>query len=110
MEQTLLDMCYGVESLVNINQIHDLDDKNSCSVLHTEVSMIKKGFVAGPCLESPVEYLQINSLFAVNQADKYKPILNLSKPEGNSYNEALIPQKIRKFLCLHLNKKLIYHF
>ena len=105
MEQTLLDMRYGAESLVDISQLHDLDDKNSRSVLHTEVgraytdqlvTMIKKGFVAGPFLESPVENLRINSLFAVNQADKYRPILNLSKPEGNSYNEAIIPHKIRK--------------
>lgn len=105
MEQTLLDMRYGAESLVDINKLHELDDKNSRSVLHSEVgraytdqlvTMIKKGFVAGPFPEPPIENLRINSLFAVNQADKYRPILNLSKPEGNAYNEAIIPHKIRK--------------
>ena len=59
-------------------------------------TMIKKGFVAGPFDESPVPNLRLNSNFAVNQSDKYRPILNLSKPDGNSFNEAIIPHKLRK--------------
>ena len=35
---------------------------------------------------------QTNELFL----NKFRPILNLSQPEGNSYNEAIIPAKMRK--------------
>ncbi len=35
-------------------------------------------------------------MFAVYQVDKYRPILKLSKPEGNFYNEAIIPHKVCK--------------
>ena len=91
--------------MIDESKLSSLDDGNSKSVLLPEVArhytdqlatMIKKGFVAGPFDESPVPNLRLNSLFAVNQSDKYRPILNLSKPDGNSFNEAIIPQKLRK--------------
>ena len=105
IERTLLNLREGADALVDESKLHPLDDDNSKSVLLPEVArhytdqlatMIKKGFVAGPFDESPIPNLRINSLFAVNQSDKYRPILNLSKPEGNSFNEAIIPHKLRK--------------
>ena len=43
------------------------------------VTMIKKGFVAGPFTpdQIPIPNLRINCLFAVNQSDKYRPIYSL---------------------------------
>ena len=49
------------------------------------VTMIKKGFVASTFTpdQIPIPNLRTNCLFAVNQSDKYCPILNLSKPDSN---------------------------
>lgn len=105
MENTIHDMRYGADALIGPDRLPPLDDPNSKSVLLPDVahyytdqlaSMVKKGYVSGPFDDSPIPGLRINSLFAVNQGDKYRPILNLSKPEGNSYNEAIHPAKMRK--------------
>lgn len=103
--RTIENMRYGADALIDETLLGDLDDDNSKSVLLPDVAqfytdqlatMVKKGYVCGPFDESPIENLRINSLFAVNQSDKYRPILNLSKPEGNSFNEAIVPAKMRK--------------
>ena len=107
MEETIRDLRHGAEALVNPKKIFDLNDHNSKSMLIHEVgrfytdqlvTMIKKGFVAGPFTpdQIPIPNLRINCLFAVNQSDKYRPILNLSKPDGNSFNGAIYPEKLRK--------------
>ena len=107
MQRTIDTMRNGADALIDDSKLNFMEDENSKSVLQTEVAqfytdqlatMVKKRFVCGPYdpEDVPVENLRLNSLFAVNQADKYRPILNLSKPEGNSFNEAIIPAKMRK--------------
>ena len=105
MQRTLDNMRNGADALIDPSKVSPMTDQNSKSVLHPEVgkhytdqlaTMVKNKFVAGPYDTSPIPNLRLNSLFAVNQSDKYRPILNLSKPEGNSYNEAVIPHKMRK--------------
>jgi hypothetical protein len=56
----------------------------------------KKHHVIGPFEKPPVKNLQISPLMAAVQKNKVRPILNLSAPEGSSYNDALDPLKIPK--------------
>jgi hypothetical protein len=58
-------------------------------VTDTIASWIKSGFVAGPFTSPPYPNFRINALHAVEQHDKIRPVLNLSAPENNSYNDAL---------------------
>lgn len=105
MQRTIDNMRNGADALIDPSQLTPMSDENSKSVLQPDVgrfytdqlaTMVKNGFVAGPFDTSPLPNLRLNSLFAVNQSDKYRPILNLSKPEGNAFNEAIIPAKMRK--------------
>lgn len=105
MARTIDNMRFGADALIDPTLLNPMVEENGRSVLQPEVArhytdqlatMVKKGFVAGPFDESPIPNLRINSLFAVNQADKYRPILNLSKPKGNNYNDAIVQAKMRK--------------
>ena len=105
MQRTINNMRHGADALIDPSLITPMTDENSKSVLQPEVArhytdqlatMIKKKFVAGPFDSPPFPNFRTNSLFAVNQSDKYRPILNLSKPDGNNFNEAIIPSKMRK--------------
>ena len=107
MLRTISTMRNGADALIDESKLSFMEDTNGKSVLQTEVgqfytdqlaTMISKKHVCGPYDPDkvPIKDLRINSLFAVNQSDKYRPILNLSKPDGNSYNEAVIPSKMRK--------------
>ena len=96
---------YGADTLVDESVLRPMTDENSKSMFLPHVgkhytdqlaTMIKKKFVCGPFDTSPIPNLRINSLFAVQQSDKYRPILNLSKPDGNNFNDAVIPSKMRK--------------
>jgi len=71
-------------------------DKNSPSVLahgreFTDIlaSWIKKGYVAGPFRIPPVDIFRANSMLAIEQLGKIRAIMNMSSPEGISFNDAL---------------------
>lgn len=83
IEKTINTMRDGADALIDEDLVSDLQDENGRSVLQPEVAqfytdqlvtMIKNGFVAGPFEpdDVPVKDLRINSLFAVNQSDKYR--------------------------------------
>ena len=51
------------------------------------VSWLKAGFCAGPFLAPPVPGFRCNSILAVPQPGKVRVILNLSSPDGHSFND-----------------------
>jgi hypothetical protein len=53
----------------------------------TVASWIKAGYAAGPFDEPPTQEFRVNSLMAVDQGKKIRPILNVSLPEGLSFND-----------------------
>ena len=61
--------------------------KHSNTFTNTLTEWIEKGFVAGPFLLPPVANFRANVLMAEEQKDKVRPILNLSSPEGESFND-----------------------
>lgn len=47
---------------------------------------VTEGYAAGPFDCPPCENFRVNPLLAVVQPGKVRPVLNVSSPEGNSYN------------------------
>lgn len=106
-ENTIHDLKHGADSLVDFSLITDLTESNGKGMFKPEigkyftdqmVSFIKKKFISGPFIEKPFPNLRVNSLFAVEQKDKYRPILNLSAPVGNSFNEAIPDSRMTRVI------------
>lgn len=53
----------------------------------TIAEWIKLGFVAGPFLGPPVKNFRVNPMKMVPQNGKIRPVLNVSKPYGTSFND-----------------------
>ena len=49
-----------------------------------------KKFVLGPYSNPPLDDFRANSMFAVIQNDKVRPIVNMSSPPGKSFNDAVV--------------------
>ena len=69
---------------------------NGEMITDTVASWVKKGYVIGPFDEPPFPNFQTSPLMAAIKKNKVCPILNLSAPEGHSYNDALDERKIPK--------------
>jgi hypothetical protein len=50
-------------------------------------SWVKAGFVAGPFDTPPCSKLRVNAMVAVEQNEKVRPCMNVSLPEGASFND-----------------------
>ena len=65
---------------------------------------VKKKYVLGPFDTPPFDTLNISPLMAATQKNKVRPILNLSAPEGTSFNDALNEKRIAK-ITMNSSKK-----
>ena len=59
-------------------------------------SCVNKGFVSGPFSEPPLNKFRANSLMAVKQSTKVRPILNISLPENCSFNDTVDEYELEK--------------
>jgi hypothetical protein len=57
------------------------------AVLKTVKDWLVKGFIAGPFKEPPLDGLRVNGMIAIIKGDKTRAVLNMSAPEGNSFND-----------------------
>jgi hypothetical protein len=57
---------------------------------------IESEFVAGPFFSPPVKDFRANSLMAIFQKDKIRPVLNLSLPTNKSFNDNVDQGKVPK--------------
>ena len=82
-----------------------MEAENSQSMEHPSVgsqytdilaTMIKQKMVAGPFSSPPFKDFRSNSLFTVQQETKHRPILNLSWPPQESFNDAICEERVRK--------------
>lgn len=105
MEQTLHNLKYGADCHVDESRLPGMIAGNGSGMFvprigarYTDelVTMIKKGFVCGPYDEPPMEDIRCNPLFVIEQRDKWRTILNMSYPEGQSFNDAIETAKLRK--------------
>jgi hypothetical protein len=70
--------------------------KFAAEVTDTIASWVKQGFVCGPFKNPPVSNFRVNPLVAVDQDDKVRLVMNVSLPEGASFNSNIDQQKIEK--------------
>jgi len=80
-----------------------LVEKNSPSVVthgreFTDIlaNWVKKGYVAGPFTLPPLQNFRSNSMLAIEQPGKIRAVMNLSVPEGSSYNDAINDYSLEK--------------
>jgi hypothetical protein len=59
-------------------------------------SWIESGFVAGPFSCPPMTGFRSNALIAIERNGSVRPIVNMSEPEGSSFNDNLDKNKIEK--------------
>ena len=57
---------------------------------------LKSGYVCGPFDEPPFKNFRVNSLQAVPQDNKVRPVLNVSRPEGLSFNDNIEKNLLEK--------------
>ena len=57
---------------------------------------VKKGFVSGPFADPPCENFRVNQMLAVEQHGKVRIVMNLSGPDGQSFNDAVIDIALEK--------------
>ena len=50
---------------------------------------VKKRIVAGPFSDPPLQGFRSNPLFVVERNNKFRPILDLSSPDGSSFNDSI---------------------
>jgi len=101
-EKVLNELTHGVDAL-QTSRLPGAIVPNSGSVLEhgptfTDVvaHWIKKGFVAGPFSAPPCADFRANSMIAVSQKEKIRIIMNLSAPEGESFNDAVDSHELQK--------------
>jgi hypothetical protein len=71
--------------------------ENGRFLTDTIAEWLKAGFVAGPFNSPPVNRFRVNSIMVAVQPGKIRPILNVSTPEGNAFNDAVSdtgPEKV----------------
>jgi hypothetical protein len=57
---------------------------------------IRQGYVAGPFRVPPLPEFRSNAMMAVSQRNKIRIIMDLSSPEGSSYNDAIDESALEK--------------
>ena len=99
------DLSEGADTLTQLEHLPpmtcknpiDLSDSEVCDHLTDQIcSWVKKGFVCGPFDTPPLPGFRCNPLFAHVKRGKVRPILNLSAPEGRSYNDFIPKHKLLK--------------
>jgi hypothetical protein len=80
-----------------------MTEKNSPSVsIHgkeftdTVASWVKKGYVAGPFTAPPLPNFCGNSMLAIEQSGQIRAVMNLSGPEGSSFNDAICENAVEQ--------------
>ena len=65
-------------------------------ITDTLASWTKAGIIKGPFMGPPVPSFRSNSIMAVDQKDKVRLVMDMSRPEGRSFNDNLSKDKLDK--------------
>ena len=97
LAQTVLsDLRKGANTLIDADNLEGGVIPNK--VMHLEAgihcadviaSWVKKRIVAGPFSDPPLQGFRSNPLFVVERNNKFRPILDLSSPDGSSFNDSI---------------------
>ena len=101
-ENTLRNLSRGAPSglLSDLGPLESLNAKsltdNGEAFTDTLAGWLNKGIVAGPFDSPQLHNFRVNRMIALKQRTKIRPVMDLSAPEGDSYNESLDLTKLRK--------------
>ena len=70
--------------------------KNGRFVTDNIVTWLKSGYASGPFASPPLDEFRVNPLLAVSQPGKVRVVVNVSLPEGKSFNSNMDINKIEK--------------
>ncbi len=99
-EATLHDIKYGASAPLARELLESKIENSPTIAVHSQVFKdtvawwIRQGYVAGPFRLPPVPNFRSNSMIAVEQKGKIRPIMNMSAPEGESFNDAVIEAEL----------------
>jgi hypothetical protein len=62
-------------------------DEANTVILDTVADWINAGFVAGPFKQPPLDNFRVNGMIAIVKGPKVRPVLNVSEPNGLSFND-----------------------
>ena len=68
--------------------------KHGREVTDTIAHWVKSGFASGPFDSPPLSKFRVNSLAAVPQDGKVRPVINVSEPKDYSFNDNIDKNKI----------------
>jgi len=93
---------HGAETYL-VKELPSIRAPNCKSALDNGVMMtdkictwVKKGFVSGPFEAPPLDNFRVNPLMAIERKNSVRPVINMSAPKGNSFNEAVKKNKMEK--------------
>jgi hypothetical protein len=69
---------------------------NGVYLADTLATWLKSGIVAGPFATPPLEGFRANSVAVIRKGAKIRPIINMSEPKGQSFNDNLRESAIEK--------------
>ena len=67
----------------------NITKKYGKEISDTIAHWVKEGFACGPFDYPPLDKFRVNSILAVPQDGKVRPVLNVSLPENHSFNDAI---------------------
>jgi hypothetical protein len=73
-------------------------------VTDTIGNWVKKGFASGPFEAPPLKNFRANTLIAIPQGEKVRPVLNLSEPKNCSFNSNVCEPKLEKVYMSSVKK------
>ena len=95
-DQVLSDLKLGADTLVDTSKVPNaiignkhMDPEAKVNCADQLATSVKDGIICGPFDKPPLEGFRSNPLFVVARNGKYRLILDLSSPPGESYNDAI---------------------
>jgi len=70
--------------------------KHGQEVTETIATWVEKGYAAGPFDGPPCPHFRVNPIIAVIQPGKVRPVLNVSAPDGSSFNSNVEERETEK--------------
>ena len=83
-------MDHAVEAPLFAHNAESVYEQQTAAGFTDQLStFVKKGYIAGPFDRPPLPNFRVNQIMGVRQAEKVRPVMNLSHPKHDSFNDAI---------------------
>ena len=98
-------MDHAVEAPLFAHNAESVYEQQTAAGFTDQLStFVKKGYIAGPFDRPPLPNFRVNQIMGVRQAEKVRPVMNLSHPKHDSFNDA-IPKSAFPKVTLFISKR-----